>query len=126
GRVSTPQLSRRRIRVLVVDDSAIVRQMLQRLLSRDPQIEVVATAHDAYVARDKIVRFEPDVITLDVNMPRMDGITFLRKLMTHHPVPVIVVSGHTTEGTQSAPDALCAGAVDLATNPVGDADLAAW
>src|SRR5438094_326084 len=117
--MSAAHSPRRRIRVLVVDDSAIVRQMLQRLLSIDPEIEVVATAHDAYAARDKIVRFEPDVVTLDVNMPRMDGITFLRKLMAHHPVPVIVVSGQTSEGTQTALEALCAGAVDLVAKPAG-------
>ncbi|HSV14186.1 MAG TPA: chemotaxis response regulator protein-glutamate methylesterase [Tepidisphaeraceae bacterium] len=121
GSTHVPQ---RRIRVLIVDDSAIVRQVLQRLLGSDPQIEVVATAHDAYVAREKIVRYEPDVVTLDVNMPRMDGITFLRKLMAHHPVPVIVVSGQTSDGTATALEALCAGAVDLVSKPAGEADLA--
>ena len=80
------------IKVLIVDYSAVVRKIFSEELARDPDLEVVGTAPDPYIARDKIVRLQPDVITLDVEMPRMDGITFLRKLMHHHPLPVIVVS----------------------------------
>jgi two-component system chemotaxis response regulator CheB len=88
------------IRVLVVDDSAVVRKILTRELSRDPEIEVVGAAVDPYDARDKIASLKPDVLTLDVEMPRMDGITFLRKLMQHHPLPVIIVSSLTEPGTR--------------------------
>jgi two-component system chemotaxis response regulator CheB len=107
----------RPLRVLVVDDSAVVRELLSRELSKDPQIEVVGTAIDPYNARDKIVELSPDVLTLDVEMPRMDGITFLRKLMRHHPMPVIVLSSLTATGTQTAIDALSAGAVDVMCKP---------
>jgi two-component system, chemotaxis family, protein-glutamate methylesterase/glutaminase len=107
----------RRTRVLIVDDSAVVRQLLTRELARDPQIEVIGTAPDPYVARDKIVALSPDVITLDVEMPRMDGITFLRKLMEHHPMPVIVLSSLTASGTQTALDAMAAGAVEVVCKP---------
>lgn len=106
-----------RIKVLVVDDSAVVRNMLTRELEKDPQIEVVGTAPDPYIARDKIVRLEPHVLTLDVEMPRMDGVTFLRKLMEHHPMPVIVLSSLTDQGTQTAMDALEAGAVEILHKP---------
>jgi two-component system chemotaxis response regulator CheB len=107
----------RTIRVLVVDDSAVVRQLLSRELARDRQIEVVGTACDPYVARDKIVELRPDVVTLDVEMPRMDGITFLRKLMQHHPLPVVVLSSLTATGTTTAVEALSAGAVDVLCKP---------
>ena len=102
---------RPKIKVLIIDDSAVVRQLLTRELSRDPAIQVVGTAPDPYVARDKILALNPDVLTLDVEMPRMDGITFLRKLMASHPMPVVVLSSLTAEGTRSALDALAAGAV---------------
>lgn len=105
------------IKVLIVDDSAVVRQMLSRELDRYPGIKVVATAADPYIARDKIVKFQPNVITLDIEMPRMDGLTFLKKLMTHDPRPVIVVSSLTGEGTQTAIEALSAGAVDVVCKP---------
>jgi two-component system chemotaxis response regulator CheB len=105
------------IRVLVVDDSAIVRGVLSKELSRDPEIEVVGTATDPYVARDKIVQLKPDVITLDVEMPRMDGISFLRRLMRHYPLPTIVVSSLTPEGGELAMEALEAGAVDVMCKP---------
>lgn len=114
----------RRIRVLIVDDSAVVRQMLTRELSRDTSIEVVGAAPDPYIARDMIVELRPDVLTLDVEMPRMDGITFLRKLMKHHPMPVIVVSTLTAHGTQTALEALSAGAVDVVGKPTGKQQLA--
>lgn len=107
------------VKVLIVDDSAVVRQLLSRDLARDPQIRVVGTAPDPYVARDKIVELQPDVLTLDVEMPRMDGITFLRKLMHHRPMPVIVLSSLTATGTRTAVDALAAGAVDVLCKPDG-------
>ncbi len=105
------------IRVLVVDDSALAREMLVRGLNADPQIEVVATAHDVYDARDKIVYLDPDVMTLDVNMPRMDGLTFLRKLIPQYPLPVIMVSSLTQQGVKVTMDALAAGAVDFVSKP---------
>jgi two-component system, chemotaxis family, protein-glutamate methylesterase/glutaminase len=106
-----------RTRVLVVDDSPVVRQMLVRELSRDPEIEVVGTAPDPFVARDKIVELKPDVLTLDMEMPRMDGMTFLRKLMQHHPLPVIVISSLTPKGGALALEALDAGAIDVMCKP---------
>ena len=105
------------IRVLVVDDSAVVRQVFTRELNRDPRIQVVATAPDVYVARDRIVALQPDVITLDINMPRMDGISFLKRLMKHHPMPVIVISSLTTGGGLQAIEAMAAGAVDVLSKP---------
>ncbi|HLO41343.1 MAG TPA: chemotaxis response regulator protein-glutamate methylesterase [Phycisphaerales bacterium] len=107
----------RRIRVLIVDDSAVVREVLTRELSKDSRIEVVGTAADPYIARDKIVELNPDVLTLDVEMPRMDGLTFLRHLMKSRPMPVIVLSSLTQEGTMTAVDALAAGAVDVLGKP---------
>lgn len=101
------------IKVLIVDDSAVVRNILSRELARDPEIEVVGTAPDPYIARDKIVNLAPDVITLDVEMPRMDGVTFLKKLMKHYPIPVIIVSSLTQKGSQLALEALNAGAVEV-------------
>ena len=109
--------SSRRIRVLIVDDSAIVRKVLTQQLQAEPDIEVVATAPDPYVARDHIVALKPQVVTLDVEMPRMDGITFLRKLMRYHPMPVIILSSLTPEGGQTAMEALAAGAVEVMAKP---------
>lgn len=108
-----------RIRVLVVDDSALVRQAISEALARDPALEVVGTACDPYVAREKIAQFDPDVLTLDLEMPRMDGLTFLRILMEHHPLPVVVVSSLTQQGSQAAVDAIEAGAVDVLAKPDG-------
>jgi two-component system, chemotaxis family, protein-glutamate methylesterase/glutaminase len=105
------------IKVIVVDDSAVVRQILQAALSADPEIEVVGTAPDPFVARDMIVQRKPDVVTLDVEMPRMDGITFLRKLMHYFPLPVIVVSSLTPEGSGLALEALSSGAVEVMCKP---------
>lgn len=105
------------IRVLIVDDSATARAVLKEILSSDPEIEVVATAPDAYIARDKIVELKPDVVCLDVEMPRMDGITFLKKLMHYMPVPVIMVSSLTQSGAKTTLDALEAGAVDFVPKP---------
>ncbi len=109
----------RRIRVLVVDDSALVRKALTDALALDPEIEVVGSACDPYVAREKIVRLDPDVLTLDLEMPRMDGLTFLRILMEHHPLPVVVVSSLAQAGSQAALEALEAGAVDVLAKPNG-------
>jgi two-component system chemotaxis response regulator CheB len=105
------------IRTLVVDDSAVVRRILTDHLGRVPGIEVVATAPDPYIARDKIVALNPDVVTLDLEMPRMDGLTFLRKLMRYHPIPVVVVSSLTPKGSEMALEALEAGAVDVLCKP---------
>jgi len=107
------------IRVLVVDDSAVVRQIFQTELGKDPEIEVVGTAPDPYVARDLVVERKPDVVTLDVEMPRMDGLTFLRKLMHYYPLPVIVVSSLTPAGGEIAMEALASGAVDVMCKPGG-------
>jgi two-component system chemotaxis response regulator CheB len=101
------------IKVLIVDDSAVVRQVLATELSKAPDIEVVGTAVDPYVARDKIVALQPDVLTLDIEMPRMDGLTFLTKLMKYHPMPVVVVSSLTQSGSEMAIRALELGAVDV-------------
>ncbi|MBM4285722.1 MAG: chemotaxis response regulator protein-glutamate methylesterase [Deltaproteobacteria bacterium] len=107
----------RKTRVLVVDDSAIVRKIFADLISREPDLEVVGTAPDPFVARDKIVQLAPDVITLDVEMPRMDGLTFLKKLMHYHPLPVIIVSSLTPRGSQMALEALEWGAVEVLAKP---------
>ncbi len=106
-----------KIRVLVVDDSAVVRKVFSEELSRENDIEVVGTAPDPYVARDKIVSLKPDVVTLDVEMPRMDGITFLRKLMKYYPLPVIIVSSLTKEGGSLALEAMEIGAVEVISKP---------
>jgi two-component system chemotaxis response regulator CheB len=106
----------KKIRVVVVDDSAVARRALTELLS-GPEIEIVGTARDPYEARDMIIQLQPDVLTLDVEMPRMDGITFLRILEKHHPLPVIVISALTQQGSQAALDALEAGAVDVVAKP---------
>jgi two-component system chemotaxis response regulator CheB len=109
----------RPIKVLIVDDSAVVRQVLSKALSGVADIEVVGTATDPFVARDKIVQLEPDVITLDVEMPRMDGITFLKKLMQHRPMPVIILSSLTQKGGTLALQAIEAGAVEVLSKPGG-------
>jgi len=114
------------VRVLIVDDSAIVRKILSAHLGQQKGIEVVGTAPDPYIARDKILALKPDVLTLDVEMPKMDGITFLRKLMKHYPMPVIILSSLTPKGSKMALEALEAGAVDVISKPgpaysVGDA-----
>ncbi len=104
-------------KVLIVDDSAVVRQTLEKELAADPDIEVLGTAPDPYIARDKIVRLKPDVITLDIEMPRMDGLTFLRKLMLHYPLPTIIVSSLTQKGSDIALEAIRAGAVAVFAKP---------
>ncbi|MGA1875944.1 MAG: protein-glutamate methylesterase/protein-glutamine glutaminase [bacterium] len=107
----------RKIRVLIVDDSAVVRTILTRELLHDPEIEVVGTAPDPYVARDKIVELQPDVITLDIEMPRMDGLAFLRKLMEYYPLPTIVISSLTGKGSSLALEAFELGAVEVMSKP---------
>jgi two-component system, chemotaxis family, protein-glutamate methylesterase/glutaminase len=105
------------VRILIVDDSAIVRQVLSSELAKDPDIEVVGAAPDPFVARDMIVKLRPDVVTLDIEMPRMDGLTFLRKLMKHFPIPVLIVSSLTPAGSDLAMEALRSGAVDVVCKP---------
>lgn len=105
------------IRVLIVDDSATAREVLKLALQKDPQIEVIGTAADAYVARDKIVSLKPDVVCLDVEMPRMDGVTFLKKLMSHFPVRVLMVSSLTQKGAKITLEALEYGAIDFVSKP---------
>ena len=113
-------LLNRKIRVLIVDDSAIVRQALTAILSSDPMIEVMGTAADPYIAARKIQNEVPDVITLDIEMPRMDGITFLRKIMTQHPIPVVIISSLTQKGTETALKALEYGAIEIISKPQMD------
>lgn len=109
----------RKIKVLIVDDSAVVRKLLTEALSAEPDLEVVGTAPDPYVARDKIVSLSPDVLTLDIEMPRMDGLTFLNRLMQHHPMPVIVVSSLGQASCQAAITAMREGAVEVVPKPGG-------
>ncbi|MGI9508143.1 MAG: protein-glutamate methylesterase/protein-glutamine glutaminase [Geminicoccaceae bacterium] len=111
----------RHIRVLVVDDSALMRQMLRSVLESDADIEVVGTAPDPLSARQMIKDLNPDVITLDIEMPRMDGLSFLEKIMTLRPMPVIMVSSLTKRGAETTLRALECGAVDFVTKPSGDA-----
>jgi len=108
---------KKKIKVLIVDDSAIVRQTLSQILDSDPQIEVMGTASDPYIAAKRIQTEVPDVITLDIEMPRMDGLTFLRKIMTQHPIPVVVISSLTDKGSETALRALEYGAVEIITKP---------
>lgn len=105
------------IKVVIVDDSALVRNFLKEILSKDPGIKVVGTAPDPFVAREKIVKYNPDVITLDVEMPRMDGITFLKKLMRYYPIPVIILSSLTQEGALTTIEAMEEGAIDVIAKP---------
>jgi two-component system chemotaxis response regulator CheB len=105
------------IKVLIVDDSALVRKVLSEELSKYPDIEVVGTAVDPYVARQKIAQLHPDVISLDIEMPRMDGLTFLQKLMKYHPLPVVVVSSLTPRNSEAAFRALALGAVEVISKP---------
>jgi two-component system chemotaxis response regulator CheB len=107
------------IRTLIVDDSALVRKAVTEILARDPEIEVVGTAVDPYVARDRILALSPDVITLDIEMPRMDGLTFLKLLMKHRPMPVVIMSSLTPAGSDKALEALQAGAVEVIAKPGG-------
>lgn len=107
-----------KIKVLAVDDSAVMRNFLKMELSRLPDIEIIGTAPDAYIARDKLLSLAPDVIVLDVQMPKIDGLTFLDKIMRHYPLPVIIFSSYTKNGVSVALEALEAGAVDFVQKPV--------
>jgi two-component system chemotaxis response regulator CheB len=107
----------KKIKVLIVDDSAVVRQTLAELLSSDPEIEVSGTAADPFIAAGKIEDNLPDVITLDIEMPKMDGLTFLQKLMEQHPIPVVICSSLTQEGSETVIRALEYGAVEIITKP---------
>lgn len=109
-----------RCKVLIVDDSAVVRQLLSEILAADPEIEVVGTASDPYVAREKIKCLKPDVLTLDVEMPRMDGLMFLHNLMRLHPIPVVMISSLTQRGADTTLQALALGAVDFVSKPTLD------
>ncbi len=117
GEIKLATSVKTKVGVLIVDDSAIVRKILSRQLNQHRGIEVMGTAPDPYIARDKIIALDPDVLTLDIEMPRMDGITFLRKLMQHHPMPVIVLSSLTPKGGRTAMEALSAGAVEVMCKP---------
>ncbi len=107
----------KKIRVLIVDDSAVVRQALESILASDPAIEVIGTAADPYIAAGKIAKQLPDVITLDIEMPRMDGLTFLKKIMSQHPIPVVICSTLTEKGADITLQALQCGAVDIIHKP---------
>jgi two-component system, chemotaxis family, protein-glutamate methylesterase/glutaminase len=109
----------RKTKVLVVDDSAIVRKMLTDALAGEPDIEVVGSAPDPFIARDKILALQPDILTLDIEMPRMDGLSFLRRLMAHRPMPVIIVSSLAQSGSTASLEALQAGAIDVIPKPGG-------
>jgi two-component system, chemotaxis family, protein-glutamate methylesterase/glutaminase len=106
-----------KINVLIVDDSAVVRQTLEEIISSDPQLRVMATASDPYMAAERIKMQLPDVMTLDVEMPRMDGLTFLHKIMTQHPIPVVICSSLTERGSETTLKALEFGAVEIITKP---------
>ncbi len=111
------QIHSQKIKVLVVDDSAIVRRILSEQLEKDDDIEVVGCAPDPYIARDKIVRLRPDVLTLDLEMPRMDGLSFLKKLMIHYPLPVIILSSYSQKGCYNALTAMELGAIEVLSKP---------
>lgn len=124
GRYSPPAFvsemtltSQKRVRVLIVDDSASVRQTLATILGNDPEIEVIGVASDPFVAAKRLKEDVPDVITLDVEMPRMDGITFLKKLMSQHPIPVVMCSSLVDDGSETLMQTLEAGAVDIILKP---------
>jgi two-component system, chemotaxis family, protein-glutamate methylesterase/glutaminase len=106
-----------KVRVLIVDDSAVVRQTLTHVLSSDPEIEVMGAAGDPFAAAEKIADQVPDVITLDIEMPRMDGVTFLRRIMVQHPIPVVICSSLAEEGAQTALEAIESGAIEIVTKP---------
>ncbi len=112
----------KKIRVLIVDDSAVVRQSLSSILESDPEIEVMGTAADPIIAVKKIMKEVPDVITLDIEMPRMDGLTFLRKIMSQHPIPVVVISSLTSKGTEVGLKALEYGASEIIGKPTMNPD----
>jgi two-component system, chemotaxis family, protein-glutamate methylesterase/glutaminase len=104
-------------KVLIVDDSSLMRQLLTEILSSDPELEVIGTAADPFIAREKIKALNPDVLTLDIEMPRMDGLTFLEKLMRGHPMPVVMISSLTERGAETTLRALSLGAIDYVSKP---------
>lgn len=110
-------MDRQKIKVFIVDDSAMVRKIFSEEISKESDMEVIGTAPDPFVARDKIVQHKPDVMTLDIEMPRMDGLTFLKKLMKYYPLPVLIVSSLTPKGGKMAMEALEYGAVDVLSKP---------
>ena len=116
-------MTRSPIKVLIVDDSSLVRHLLSESLARSPEIEVVGTAMDPYVALDKILKLNPDVLTLDIEMPRMDGLTFLKLLMKHRPMPVVIMSSLTSAGSAYAMEALQSGAVEVIEKPSGSSSV---
>ena len=107
----------KKIRVLIIDDSAVVRQTLEDIISHDPELEVMGTAADPFIAAEKMAHEIPDVITLDVEMPRMDGLTFLKKIMSQHPIPVVICSSLAVEGSDTISKAIQYGAVEIITKP---------
>ena len=111
-----------KIRALVIDDSMVIRNVLTEILNSSPHIEVVGTAEDPYVARELIKQLSPDVLTLDIEMPRMDGITFLRNLMRLRPMPVVMISALTESNAEVTLTALSLGAVDFIAKPAGDTE----
>ena len=108
---------KKKIQVLIIDDSAVVRQVLAEIIAADPELQVMATAADPFIAAERMKTAVPDVITLDVEMPRMDGISFLQKLMSQHPIPVVMCSSLTVKGSETAFRALESGAVDIIEKP---------
>jgi len=117
---TTSQEGGNKTKVLVIDDSALMRSMLKDILQQDMSLEVVGTACDPYDAREKIKLLNPDVLTLDVEMPKMDGIQFLKNLMKLHPMPVVMISTLTTQGADTTLDALSLGAIDFISKPGSD------
>jgi len=115
----------RRLRLLIVDDSVVVRRLIREALRDHPDVEIVGEAGDPYAAREQILNLQPDVLTLDIEMPRMDGLTFLRKLMAHHPLPVIIISSLTQSGSAASIEALRLGAVDVIGKPSSPAEIQA-
>jgi len=111
-----------KIRTLIIDDSQVIRTVLTEILSSSPLIEVVGTAEDPYIAREMIKQLNPDVLTLDIEMPRMDGITFLRNLMRLRPMPVVMISALTESNAEVTLTALALGAVDFIAKPAGDTE----
>lgn len=112
----------KKIKALIVDDSLVIRKVLTEILSSSPEIEVVGTAEDPYVARELIKQLNPDVLTLDIEMPKMDGITFLRNLMRLRPMPVVMISALTESNAEVTLTALSLGAVDFIAKPSGDTE----
>ena len=111
-----------KIRVLIVDDSQVIRDVLTEILNSSPAIEVVGAAEDPLIAREMIKQLNPDVLTLDIEMPRMDGITFLRNLMRLRPMPVVMISALTEHNAEATLTALALGAVDFIAKPAGDTE----